>query len=217
MNSFQDLFDRQKRHFATGVARSRGWRIEQFDRMSQLVAENESTLQQAIGQDFKTASQEQIFETGACLGEVAYQQSQLDRGACGRSESDAGPPRTRRPEPRAGRRNRQHQGCGQENRLRRDGLGRAMVHVSGLRLCARVHCGGVRRRGENRADRALRRRPEIQFGLFAHHQHARGHPPRWPDRPGEGGHRRPIRSRGPLPRSDDRLSGHLGRSHHGGR
>ena len=28
-------------------------------------------------QDFKTASQEQIFETLACLGEVAFQKSQL--------------------------------------------------------------------------------------------------------------------------------------------
>jgi aldehyde dehydrogenase (NAD+) len=78
MNLFQDLFDRQKRHFATGVTRGRGWRIEQLDRMGRLVAENEAALQKAIAQDFKTASQEQIFETRACLGEVAFQKSQLD-------------------------------------------------------------------------------------------------------------------------------------------
>jgi aldehyde dehydrogenase (NAD+) len=78
MNLFQDLFDRQKRYFANGATRSRGWRIEQLDRMSRLVAENEAALQQAIGQDFKTASQEQIFETLACLGEVAFQKSQLE-------------------------------------------------------------------------------------------------------------------------------------------
>jgi aldehyde dehydrogenase (NAD+) len=78
MNLFQDLFDRQKRHFATGVPRSRGWRIEQLDRMSRLVAENEAALQKTIAQDFKTASQEQIFETRACLDEVAFQKSQLD-------------------------------------------------------------------------------------------------------------------------------------------
>jgi acyl-CoA reductase-like NAD-dependent aldehyde dehydrogenase len=46
--------------------------------MSRLVAENEAALQMAIAQDFKTASQEQIFETRACLGEVAFQKSQLD-------------------------------------------------------------------------------------------------------------------------------------------
>ena len=78
MNPFQELFDRQKRLFATGVTRSRGWRTEQLDRMNRLVAENEAPLQRAIGQDFKTANQEQIFETLACLGEVAFQKSQLD-------------------------------------------------------------------------------------------------------------------------------------------
>jgi aldehyde dehydrogenase (NAD+) len=78
MNSFQDLFDHQKRHFATGATRSRGWRVEQLDRMSRLVAENEAALQRAIAQDFKTASQEEIFETLACLGEVAFQKSQLE-------------------------------------------------------------------------------------------------------------------------------------------
>jgi aldehyde dehydrogenase (NAD+) len=78
MNPFQDLFDRQKRHFATGVTRSREWRIEQLDRMSRLVSENEAALQQAMAKDFKTASQEHIFETLACIGEVVFQKSQLD-------------------------------------------------------------------------------------------------------------------------------------------
>jgi aldehyde dehydrogenase (NAD+) len=78
MNSFQDLLDHQKRHFATGVTRSRAWRVEQLDRMGRLVGENEAALQHAIAQDFKTASQEQIFETLACLGEVAFQKSQLE-------------------------------------------------------------------------------------------------------------------------------------------
>ena len=66
MNLFQDLFDRQKRHFATGVTRSFTWRTEQLDRMARLVGENEAALQRAVGQDFKTASQEQVFETLAC-------------------------------------------------------------------------------------------------------------------------------------------------------
>jgi aldehyde dehydrogenase (NAD+) len=78
MNSFQDLFDRQKRHFATGVTRGREWRIDQLDRMGRMVSENEAALQQAIAKDFKTASQEEVFETLACIGEVAFQKSQLD-------------------------------------------------------------------------------------------------------------------------------------------
>jgi aldehyde dehydrogenase (NAD+) len=77
MNSFQELFDRQKRHFATVVTRSYAWRIEQLDRMARLVAENEAALQRAVAQDFKTATQEYIFETQACLAEVAFQKSML--------------------------------------------------------------------------------------------------------------------------------------------
>src|SRR5246127_16174 len=77
MNTFKELFDQQKRYFATGTTRSHEWRVEQLDRMARLVGENEAALQQAIAKDFKTASQEQIFETLACLGEVEFQKSQL--------------------------------------------------------------------------------------------------------------------------------------------
>jgi aldehyde dehydrogenase (NAD+) len=77
MNSFRELFERQKRHFATGVTRSREWRIEQLDRMARLITENEVALQRAIERDFKTASQEQIFETQACIAETVFQKSQL--------------------------------------------------------------------------------------------------------------------------------------------
>jgi aldehyde dehydrogenase (NAD+) len=77
MNTFKELFDRQKSYFATGTTRSYEWRIEQLDRMARLVGENETALQLAIATDFKTASQEQVFETLACLGEVQFQKSQL--------------------------------------------------------------------------------------------------------------------------------------------
>jgi aldehyde dehydrogenase (NAD+) len=77
MNTFQTIFEQQKRHFASGVTRSYQWRVGQLDRMARLVSENEPALQRAVAQDFKTASQEQAFETLACLGEVAFQKSQL--------------------------------------------------------------------------------------------------------------------------------------------
>ena len=80
MNSFRELFERQKRHFATGATRSYAWRVEQLDRMARLVGENEAALQRAVAQDFKTASQEYIFETQACLGEVEFQKSMLAGG-----------------------------------------------------------------------------------------------------------------------------------------
>jgi aldehyde dehydrogenase (NAD+) len=77
VNSFQGLFDRQKNLFATGVTRTYEWRIEQLDRMGRLLQENEKALQQAVAKDFKTATQEYVFETFACMGEVMYQKSQL--------------------------------------------------------------------------------------------------------------------------------------------
>jgi aldehyde dehydrogenase (NAD+) len=42
------------------MGRSYTSRIEQLDRVAQLVGENEAALQDAIAEDFKTASQEQI-------------------------------------------------------------------------------------------------------------------------------------------------------------
>ncbi|MFT4113625.1 aldehyde dehydrogenase family protein [Silvibacterium sp.] len=74
---FQDLFERQRRHFRSGATRAYEWRMDQLDRMARLLSENEETLHVAIRTDFKTASQEYLFETYACLGEIMYQQSQL--------------------------------------------------------------------------------------------------------------------------------------------
>jgi aldehyde dehydrogenase (NAD+) len=77
MNPFQDIFDAQKAFFATGVTRSYEWRVGQLDRMAGLFAENEAALQKAVAADFKTASQEYVFETAAPLGETQFQKSQL--------------------------------------------------------------------------------------------------------------------------------------------
>jgi aldehyde dehydrogenase (NAD+) len=76
-NPFQDMFDRQKRLFATGVTRTYEWRVEQLDRMGRMIKENEAALQKAMAQDFKTATQEYIFETFACFSETIFQKSQL--------------------------------------------------------------------------------------------------------------------------------------------
>jgi aldehyde dehydrogenase (NAD+) len=78
MNSFQQLFDEQKALFASNVTRSRAWRVDQLDRMGRMIKENEAILQNAIGRDFKTASQEYVFETTATFFETEYQKSQLE-------------------------------------------------------------------------------------------------------------------------------------------
>ena len=77
MNQFQSLFDTQKTYFATGVTRSYEWRVEQLNRMGRMIKENEAALQAAVARDFKTATQEYIFETLACFLETEFQKSQL--------------------------------------------------------------------------------------------------------------------------------------------
>jgi aldehyde dehydrogenase (NAD+) len=77
VNQFQELFDAQKAYFATGITSSYEWRVEQLDRIGRMVSENEAALQAAMGADFKTARQEQVFETIAEIREAEYQKSQL--------------------------------------------------------------------------------------------------------------------------------------------
>ncbi len=77
MNTFQDTFDAQKALFATGVTRTYEWRVDQLDRMARMIKENEGRFQKAMAKDFKTASQEYIFETAASAGETEVQKSQL--------------------------------------------------------------------------------------------------------------------------------------------
>ena len=71
MNKFQDIFDAQKALFASGITRTYEWRVDQLDRMARMIRENEGRFQKAMAKDFKTASQEYIFETGASAGESA--------------------------------------------------------------------------------------------------------------------------------------------------
>ena len=77
-NPFDALFTAQKDLFRSGVTRGRDWRLEQLARMERMVIENEEALQQAIKADFKTASQEYIFETQSAIGEVALHRQHLD-------------------------------------------------------------------------------------------------------------------------------------------
>src|ERR1700684_21792 len=77
MNVFQDVFDKQKAYFETGVTRTYEWRIEQLDRMIRVIGESESRLQKAVAADFKTASWEYTFETASAIGEAEFHRSQL--------------------------------------------------------------------------------------------------------------------------------------------
>src|SRR5258705_3308613 len=77
MNQFQKIFDAQKALFATGVTRTHEWRVDQLDPMAPMIRENEERFQKAMAKEFKTASQEYIFETAASAGASEVQKSQL--------------------------------------------------------------------------------------------------------------------------------------------
>ena len=79
MNSFQDVFDKQKAYFDTDATKSYEWRAHQLDQMNKMLSENEQRFQHAICLDFKTATQEYVFETMAPAGLALETKSQLKK------------------------------------------------------------------------------------------------------------------------------------------
>jgi aldehyde dehydrogenase (NAD+) len=61
----QDLFDKQKTYFATDVTKTYEWRIDQLDRLSRMLKENNERFSEASRRDFKTALPENLFEVSA--------------------------------------------------------------------------------------------------------------------------------------------------------
>jgi aldehyde dehydrogenase (NAD+) len=74
----QDLFDKQKAYFATDVTKAFGWRIDQLDRLSRMLQENNERFSEASRRDFKTALPENIFEVSATIASIEFTKSQLE-------------------------------------------------------------------------------------------------------------------------------------------
>ena len=77
MNRYQALLDRQKSLFLTDATKSHAWRVEQLDNMARMLRENTARLEEAVSKDFKTASQEKVFEVAAPLAVVEGTKQQL--------------------------------------------------------------------------------------------------------------------------------------------
>jgi len=77
MNPFQEVFDKQKAYFNSDATKSYEWRIEQLTRLENLLSENSQALEDAISSDFKTASQERVFEVQAPLATAAFAKADL--------------------------------------------------------------------------------------------------------------------------------------------
>ena len=77
MNAFQEVYDKQKAYFDSDATKSYEWRIDQLTRLENLLKDNDQALQEAISKDFKTASQEKVFEVQAPLGTAAFAKADL--------------------------------------------------------------------------------------------------------------------------------------------
>src|SRR6202046_4298319 len=77
MNSFQEIFNKQKAYFDSDATKSYEWRIDQLTRLENLCNENSEALEAAMGSDFKTASQEKVFEIMAPVGTAAFAKAEL--------------------------------------------------------------------------------------------------------------------------------------------
>jgi len=73
----QDLFDKQKAYFASDATKSYEWRIDQLDRLIRLLKDNYQRFADASRKDFKTASQENVFEVSATVATSEFTRSQL--------------------------------------------------------------------------------------------------------------------------------------------
>src|ERR1700726_5126172 len=77
MNQFQEIFDRQKAYFDSDATKSYEWRIDQLTRLENLCNENAEALEAAMSSDFKTASQEKVFEIMAPVGTAVFAKQEL--------------------------------------------------------------------------------------------------------------------------------------------
>jgi aldehyde dehydrogenase (NAD+) len=73
----QNSFDRQKAYFASDATKSYEWRANQLDRLIRMLKDNYQRFADASCKDFKTASQENVFEVSATVATSQYAKSQL--------------------------------------------------------------------------------------------------------------------------------------------
>jgi acyl-CoA reductase-like NAD-dependent aldehyde dehydrogenase len=76
-DSVQELFLKQKAYFGTDATKTYEWRIDQLDRLVRMLKESYQRFADASYKDFKTASQENVFEVSACIATSEFAKSQL--------------------------------------------------------------------------------------------------------------------------------------------
>jgi len=72
-----EIFDKQKAYFDSDATKSYEWRIDQLTRSREPVQRELRALEAAMSSDFKTASQEKVFEIMAPVGTAAFAKAEL--------------------------------------------------------------------------------------------------------------------------------------------
>ena len=72
-----EIFNHQKAYFASNITKSLEWRLEQLDRLAQMLSEHTNEFYDALSRDFKTALSEKVFEVAAMLGTIEVTKSLL--------------------------------------------------------------------------------------------------------------------------------------------
>ena len=73
----ENIFNRQKAYFASNITKSLEWRLDQLDRLAQMLSEHTDEFYDALSRDFKTALSEKVFEVAATLGTIEVTKSLL--------------------------------------------------------------------------------------------------------------------------------------------
>src|SRR5262244_1302183 len=76
-NIHENIFNRQKAYFASNITKSLEWRLDQLDRLAQMLSEHTNEFYDALSRDFKTALSEKVFEVAATLGTIEVTKSLL--------------------------------------------------------------------------------------------------------------------------------------------
>src|ERR1700751_4710749 len=76
-SSVEELFRKQKAFFDKDATKSYEWRVDQMNRLVRMLKENYQRFADASCKDFKTASQENVFEVSAPIATSEFAKSQL--------------------------------------------------------------------------------------------------------------------------------------------
>jgi aldehyde dehydrogenase (NAD+) len=77
MNTYQNIFDKQKEFFYTETTKNYEWRLDQLNRMEKFLTENQAAFCEALHTDFRKPPFEQLFEITVPLGVIKYYKENL--------------------------------------------------------------------------------------------------------------------------------------------